>query len=1013
MKTYLAIKVLFLSLLLVLTIPQNGYGQKKKKVANITVKSTVVNQEGEPIAGATITSNEGAFVTRTSSDGTFVIKAKRNSIVLIESEGYENKGLISDDINKVSEVSLFRARLLEGQKDVIHLANSVELTKRHSANSVSVIKSSNLKSYPDMLLSNTLQGQASGLLVQSSLGGLGKNSSTLTIRGNGTNGNTDPLIIVDGVERSMDYIQEEEIASMYVLKDASAKVLYGARAANGVIVVNTKRGDSYKRNISISADYGVGVPLRMPDYLNAYDYVKLYDEARVNDGLSPIYARDYDGYLNSEGPNDLRYPNVDYYDYFLKNTSNYGKANAEFSGGNERTQYMVYAGYNGTKGMQKVGKNFDRSAFNLRGNVNVQISKMVSAYASISFQILSLKRGSMGSDAMFDALSSHRPNEYPLILPTEYFPLSSKGIPALGASTSVADNLYGSLMYGGKVSEQEVNGTMDFGLNLNLDKLLPGLKANGRVSLDSYFIGNEVLNNSAATYSRKWLFNDNGEEYVVFEKEKKENINDNLNLTNTSTRRAMNWEANLSYDKKIGLGQLNAMLGYNYMQIEQKGTNQNIQNANYLLNANYVYNDKYIANGTLSYTGSNRFKEHDRYFLAGALALGWIVSNESFMKNSPFDFLKLKASAGILGYDANTPYFLYANRYYNGGSVAFGEENKTSAGSTNWTIVGNDKLKWEKSQEINVGIEGMVLNKRLSFEVNYFNELRKDIILKMTSAYSSVYGGYISYENVGKISNQGVEVELRWNDRCGQFQYEVGANATWTKNKVKNDNVLNQPYDYMNKIGKPSDVILGYVSQGLFGKEVELDGHPVQLFGNYSNGDIAYADLNGDQIIDEKDRKVIGNTFPRTSLGVDLNLKYKGWGLYILGTAQLGMDKVLNNRYYWNYGEGKYSVKALDRYHPEYNPNGTMPRLTTSAGENNYRDSDFWIEDASFFRLKNVELSYTFTNIPAIQSLKLYARGTNLLTVSKIKDLDPEVLGAGLTNYPVMMNIVGGFSLTF
>lgn len=1013
MKTYLAIKVMFLSLLMVLSIPQNGYGQKKKKVTNITVKATVLNQNGEAIAGATVSSNEGAFMTRTSTDGTFVIKAKKNSVILIESEGYESKEMISDDVNRTGEVTIIHARLLDGQKNIVRLSNSVEFTKRHSVGSISVIKSSNLKSYPDMLLSNTLQGQASGLLAQSSLGGLGKNSSTLTIRGKGTNGNADPLIIVDGMERSMDYIQEEEIGSMYVLKDASAKVLYGARAANGVIVINTKRGTSYKRDINVSADYGVGLPIRMPEYLDAYDYVKLYDEARVNDGLSPIYTRDYDGYLNSEGPNDLRYPNVDYYDYFLKNNTTYSKANAEFSGGNERTQYLVYAGYNGITGMQKVGKNFNRSAFNLRGNVNIQISNMISAYGSISFQLLGLKRGSMGSDAMFSALSSHRPNEYPLILSTEYFPLSSTGIPALGASTSVADNLYGALMYGGKVSEQEVNGTMDFGLNFNLDKLLPGLKANGRVALDSYFIGNEVLNNSAATYSRKWLVNDSGEEYVIFEKEKKENINDNLNLTNTSTRRAMSWEANVAYDKKIGLGQLNAMLGYNYLQIEQKGKNQNIQNTNYLLNASYVYNDKYIANGTLSYTGSNRFKKHDRYFLAGALALGWIVSNESFMKKSPFDFLKLKASAGVLGYDANTPYFLYANRYYNGGNVAFGEENKTSAGSTNWTIVGNDKLKWEKSQEINVGIEGMVLNKRLSFEVNYFNELRKDIILKMTSAYSSIYGGYISYENAGKIANQGVEIDLRWNDRCGQLQYEVGANVTWTKNKVKNDNVLNQPYDYLNKIGKSSDVIMGYVSQGLFGKEVELDGHPVQMFGNYGNGDIAYADLNDDQIIDEKDRKVIGNTFPRTSLGVDLNLKYKGWGLYILGTSQLGMNKVLNNRYYWNYGEGKYSVKALDRYHPEYNPNGSMPRLTTTAGENNYCDSDFWIEDASFFRLKNVELSYTFTNIPGIQKLKLYTRGTNLLTVSKIKDLDPEVLGAGLTNYPVTMNIVGGFSLTF
>ena len=321
--------------------------------------------------------------------------------------------------------------------------------------------------------------------------------------------------------------------------------------------------------------------------------------------------------------------------------------------------------------------------------------------------------------------------------------------------------------------------------------------------------------------------------------------------------------------------------------------------------------------------------------------------------------------------------------------------------------------KWEKSKEINVGIEGATLNKRLTFEANYFNQLRDDIILKMTSRYSSIYGGYISYENAGKVLNHGFELDIRWNDSYGQFKYDIGANLTWTKNKVKNGNELDQPYDYLNKLGRPSDVILGYVSEGLFGKDIQLDGHPVQMFGDYGNGDIAYADLNNDQIIDEQDRRVIGNTYPRTFLGVDLNFSYKGWGLYILGTAQLGMDKVLNNRYYWNYGERKYSVKALDRYHPENNPDGNLPRLTTTNGSNNFRDSDFWTENSGFFRLKNVELSYTFTNIPSIKALKVYARGTNLLTFSRIKDLDPEVLNAGVTNYPIMMNITGGFSLTF
>lgn len=233
---------------------------------------------------------------------------------------------------------------------------------------------------------------------------------------------------------------------------------------------------------------------------------------------------------------------------------------------------------------------------------------------------------------------------------------------------------------------------------------------------------------------------------------------------------------------------------------------------------------------------------------------------------------------------------------------------------------------------------------------------------------------------------------------------------------VTKANELSNIEGYRKTVGKPTSAIFGLESLGLFGRDVDLENHPKQMFGSYTTGDVAYKDLNRDGVVDDKDETQIGQTFPIGVLGINLDLNYKGFGLYILGTAELGASVVLNNNYYWNTGTNSYSVKALDRWHPENNPEGTLPRLTTTSGTNSYRTSDFWVSKADWFRLKNVELSYTFDNrnsMKVFKTLKVFARGTNLLVFSPIKDLDPEVPNAGLVNYPVCRTITGGITIGF
>ena len=294
--------------------------------------------------------------------------------------------------------------------------------------------------------------------------------------------------------------------------------------------------------------------------------------------------------------------------------------------------------------------------------------------------------------------------------------------------------------------------------------------------------------------------------------------------------------------------------------------------------------------------------------------------------------------------------------------------------------------------------------------------MRKNIIGKNTVKYAAVVGDFIPAENIGEVMNQGIDAQVRWQDKIGEIHYNVGVNLTFTKNKLRKSDELDNIEDYRKSVGRSTSTIFGLQAEGLFGKDVQLAGHPLQSYGAYQAGDIAYADLNGDNMINDNDVTDLGQSFPTTTMGIDLSLNYKGFGLYILGTATTGVTNILSSSYYWNNGLDGYSVLALDRYHPVNNPTGTQPRLTTTSGANNYRTSSFWSENGSFFRLKNVELSYTLANKTGKfigKDFKFFVRGTDLFVLSGIKDLDPERMLSGLTNYPTYRTITGGISINF
>jgi TonB-linked SusC/RagA family outer membrane protein len=991
--------------------------QKKKKVKISDFTATVVDVNGEPVAGALVATKEGSIKVFSDENGKFLIQAAVDGVITVKMEGFEPY-IWNLKLNKeLKSVVLKEALLYAGSNDVRHLPMFVTETTRNMVGAATQIKGEDLISYSGVKLSTALQGQAMGLMTEYSTGGL-LNTASLYVRGKASNSNNAALVLVDGMERSLDDLLPEEIESIEVIKDATAKLLYGSRAASGVVLVTTKRGEAYNRQLKVSADYSVGLPTRMPDFINSYDYATLYNEARENDGLATLYTEDdLSSYLNSEGPNDILHPDVDYYDYFLKNATELSKYTVEVSGGNEGTRYAVIGGLVQNNGLTGVGVESTYNRFNLRGNIDVKITKSLDAFMGMSFITNQYERGSLWDSGLFSALNSHRPNEYPMIISDEYIAESSDGVPALGASSLYAANLLGSMKYSGDNKAYTMNNTMTMGLNLDLDAIAKGLSASGLITFDNFFYSLETLDKSPATYDPYLTTASDGTDSIAFTVRQESSDSDQYDLTTDYTTRTYSYTLQANYDKKIGSGDFKSTLGYFYYYDVVNGSSQDIITDNTYLRTNYALNNKYIFEANASMMGSSKFVGDKRHFLSYALGAAWILSEENFMSNNDFfDFLKLKASWGIIGYDAATSSYLYEDCWYDNGTASFGNKNATSTDVTSIDYMGNEDLDWEKSREFNVGFEAMALDKKLSFAANYFNEYRYDIIDLVDSEWSSVYGGMYYYENYGEINNQGVEAEVHWQKRAGDFAYQIGANVTYARNEFVKKDEVEYDEEYRRTEGKATDVMMGYKSLGLFGKDVDLESAPSQSFGSYGEGDIAYADLNGDGVIDDLDKTELGVSFPSTMVGIDINLQYKGWGFFALGTANFGVHTYLNNTYYTNYGDGKYSDVAFDRYHAINNPNGTQPRLTTTEGDNNNVNSDFWIENTSFFRLKNVELSYTFnnkSNTAIASKIKLYARGSNLWVISNVDDLDPETPDSGVSNYPVFTTLTGGVSISF
>lgn len=1009
-----------LSLALICSGTDTAFAQKVRKGKAkdtkgkiVQVISQIVDENGNPVKGASVISGEGAVIRYSDENGKFMIPSNNGGVILIEAKGYKDYIIDLKATRAPSEIILTAESFLTGEKDMLELADGHRQTVLENTQAISTIDPDAILKYPDLNLTSAFQGQAAGLIVRSQSGGLGNAGATFYVRGLHAQG-TAAIVIVDGMERTIDDVTAEEIGSIQILKDAPAKTLYGPRAANGVVLITTKRGEANKKSIRITAEYGISPRTVNPEFLGAYDYATLFNEARANDGLTPFYTQSQlQGYKNSTGENDLYSPNVDWYSRFAGSMQTYRKAAAEFIGGNQTVQYALIAGYTGGSGIESVGQRNDLNRLNIRGNLDIKVNDFITIVADVAAKMQFKKFGGLKENELFTQISTMRPNEYPLTISNDILGLepNKDGTPYFGGSLKWTTNILDDMQYGGWSSNQAMTSQTDLGIRFDFDKFVKGLSAEAFINFDNYNSINSTLTKFHSTYAIDPYIDNEGKLQHRIQQVRKLNNNDNIVINNQLTKRTIGARGNIGYKNTFGAHSLSGVLQFRYYMDKAVTKDQDCVTTNTTARFNYSYNSRLFAELILGMMGSNQFNSSHRFLFTPALSLGWVALKEPYVK--------VKASAGMVGYDPNTDYLLYNTTWSYPGDYPLGEFNKAPLSyRTALSIYGNPDIGWITSKEVNVGAEIRAFDNRLYAEANYFRELREGGIASLSSTYSSVVGGYVAKANCTDVLNHGVELGISWNDTAanGDFRYEVGLNMTYTKNKILRTNEVSGIERHRSVIGTSTSSFFGLQAEGLFGKDVELQGHPKQTYGDYMEGDIAYRDLNYDGLVDGRDETLLGQSFPLTTWGLNLDLNYKGFGLYALFTAETGASVMQSNSYWWNNGTDSYSVKALDRWHPENNPAGTLPRLTTTAGTNSYQNSDFWLSDASFFRLKNVEFSYTWKNSNLnsfLRQIKAFVQGTNLFVVSGIKDLDPEMPDAGITTYPAYMTVAAGLTFTF
>ena len=1001
---------------------------------NATVSGVVKDDTGEPVIGAgvlvkgttsgTITDVEGHFSFRADDlNGTLVV-----SFVGMETQEIPMKGKGSFNVVLKSSNTL----LDEVQVVAYGAQKKITLT-----GSISSVNTDELLKVPTASIGNMLSGVLSGVSSVQSSGQPGGDDPDVFIRGISTLNatNAKPLYLVDGVERSFFQIDPNEIENITILKDASSTAVFGVRGANGVIIVTTKRGKEGKAKINASFSYGIQAPTRMPEFVNSYDYATFLNEAYTNDGKDPKFTPESVEAFRTH-PNPILYPDTDWMDLLFKSSAPQTQGNVNISGGTGRVRYFISMGMLNQKGFFKnhdtrYDANFNYNRYNYRANLDVDFTKTTLVAINLGGRVEKRNFPRSGDDMnqLFRRIYWATPFSGPGIVDGKWIKGNSQYLP-VGLSDGLG-NIYGR-GFGSKATNV-VN--LDLALTQKLDFITKGLQFKIKIAYNSSFDHTKDRGTSIESYQpwyRKdvtWMEHPEGSDpnEIVYIQDGEAG----LIGYGESFGKARDWYAEASFDWKRDFGKhhLAALALYNqskayYPESDYPGIPRGY--VGLVGRVTYDYDNKYLIEGNVGYNGSENFAPGNRYGLFPAVSGGWVLSQEEFLKDNPvINFLKIRGSYGIVGNDRYHPYnnnfmdrFLYLpNSYFIGGGYQFGTGTSWSPGAYEKSF-GNSGLSWEKSAKQNYGIDFSLFGQKLSGSIDYFYERRTDILAK-ASTDPAIHAMSLPVLNLGIVSNKGVELNLKWNHKMEKIRYWANLNLSYAKNKIVYQDEVPSEYEYTLKTGHPVGQPFGLIVRGLYYEGMEnVADHSYVL----KAGDVVYKDLNEDGKIDDNDKMAIGYpSYPLLNAGLTLGFEYKGFDFSMLWVGATKTSRVLQETFRKPLGDTDDRSLMLhqftDRWTPETAATAKLPRPTIDGTKNNYRDSDLWVKDASYLRLKNIEIGYNF-RLPfmpkiGMETMRVFMTGYNLLTLDKLKISDPESMSSGVPQYPVMRVINFGLNVSF
>lgn len=1056
-------------------VAQTGRTAKVQATQNhkITVSGTVLDKTtNDPLIGVSVVVkgvvNAG---TITDMDGKFTLKLPYAEAPLVFSYlGYQPQEIVP---GAKKELTVLLQEDTKALQEVV-VVGYTKQRKETMIGSVATITTKDLTQSPTANINNALAGRLPGLIVNQYAGGEpGVDQSELFIRGKATYGNQSAIVIVDGIERDMSYLAPDEIETFTILKDASATAAYGIRGANGVIVITTKRGKAAeKATVNLKASIGINQPIGFPEYLGSADYATLYNEARLNDAkmtgadissLNLFSQQAIDNFRRAKGDNSdgLGY-DWDYYDFAFK-PGLQEDVSLSIRGGTDKVRYYVLANYFSQGGNYKYSNagEYDSQTkftrYNFRSNIDININRYLSTRLDLGARITD--RNAPGTTAgRLMTICATQPPYLPILVEENAHPQNEEYIQQNPRGMLYGDNIYrynllGELSRTGYLNEKNTYLNGSFAMNLDMEFLTKGLKAEVMFSYDAS--EGRWINRKLDTYKDGYREYPKYATFMPIE-------GSDAYMAGGHYTGAYKTGNKYDIDQTIGNGfSHNASDGRTYIQarLDYNRLFSNRHEVTAMLLANrgnrtvnnelayhsqgitgrfaYYYNQKYLMEFNFGYNGSENFAPGKRYGFFPAGSIGWVVSEEEFMKKASWiDFLKVRASYGLVGSDNVSSRFPYLAFYGGGSGYDFGNNFGTNVGGTSEGNLANANLTWEKARKLNVGIDFTTLNQRLALTIDAFYEYRFDIITDMNSdgimGYPDIVGKDAALQNLGEVSNRGVDIELSWNDKIGKdFRYYIRPNLTFSRNRLEYKAEVARKNSWRKETGKRLYENFVYVFDHFVADQEEADrlnkiGY--QPWGQLIPGDVVYKDLDRNGVIDDEDRTAMGNPrSPELMFGIPFGFQYKNFDFSVLLQGATKSSILLNGAAVFDFPQfeqdkiGRVKKMHLDRWTPETAATAKYPALHYGTHDNNKNgNSSLFLYDASYLRLKNVEIGYNVSPKLLrkfhVQQARIYVQGLNLLTFDKLGDvdIDPETKsGDGASWYPIQKVFNFGIDITF